>query len=359
MYSFRQPKTVRQLRSFVDAYKVLARVLPNCAGILAPLDDLSTGKQSQDQVTWDERSCEAFKRAQVSLSGSQTITPPQPGDQLLVVTDGAITHEVGAMLYVTRNGQPKLAGFFSAKLRERQVKWLPCEIEALSIALAIKHLSPYIIPSQHKACILTDSKLCVQAFDKLCRGEFSTSPRVSTFQSTASRFQASIRYLAGAANMPSDIASRNALPYENPSKCQVCVFVYQIKDSVVLRSHLWDIIGGKMKLPFTNRKTWLGIQSDCPDLRRRHAHFTQGTKPSKKATNIKDIKLNVATVSRDGLLVVPRDHPIATAQECIIIPRQVLDGLLTAVHLQLYHPSRSQLKTVVQQYFLHSTWIMS
>ena len=351
--SCQQPKTVRQLRSFVGAYKVLARVLPNCASILAPLDDLSAGKQSQDQVTWDERSCEAFKRAQVSLSGCQTITLPQPGDQLWIVTDGAVTHGVGATLYVTRNGQPRLAGFFSAKLRERQVKWLPCEIEALSIALAIKHFSPYIIQSQHKACILTDSKPCVQAFDKLCRGEFSASPRVSTFLSTASRYQASVRHLAGAANVPSDFASRNALPCENPPKCQVCVFVNQVEDSVVLRTHVSDIVEGKMKLPFTNRKTWLGIQSDCPDLRRTHAHLTQGTRPSKKATNIKDVKryLNVATVSRDGLLVVPRDHPIAAAQECIIIPRQVLDGLLTALHLRLHHPSRSQLKTVVQRYF--------
>ena len=114
-------------------------------------------KQSQDQVTWDEHSCEAFKRTQVSLSGCQTITLPQPGDQLWIVTDGAVTHGVGATLYVTRNGQPRLAGFFSAKLRDRQVKWLPCEIEALSIALDIKHFSPYIIQSQHKACILTDS----------------------------------------------------------------------------------------------------------------------------------------------------------------------------------------------------------
>ena len=114
-------------------------------------------KQSQDQVTWDEHSCEAFKHTQVSLSGCQTITLPQPGDQLWIVTDGAVTHGVGATLYVTRNGQPRLAGFFSAKLRDRQVKWLPCEIEALSIALDIKHFSPYIIQSQHKACILTDS----------------------------------------------------------------------------------------------------------------------------------------------------------------------------------------------------------
>ena len=42
----------------------------------------------------------------------------------------------------------RLAGFFSTKLRDRQVTWLPCEIEALAIAAATKHFSPCIIQSQ-------------------------------------------------------------------------------------------------------------------------------------------------------------------------------------------------------------------
>ena len=65
-------------------------------------------------------------------------------------------------MYVTRNNKLHLAGFFSAKLRSHQVTWLPCEIEALSIAAA-KHFSPYIIQSKTPACILTDLKPCVQS----------------------------------------------------------------------------------------------------------------------------------------------------------------------------------------------------
>ena len=49
--------------------------------------------------------------------------------------------------------------------------------------------SPYLIKSTKKACILTDSKPCVQAYEKLCRGEFSASPRVSTFLSVVIRYQ--------------------------------------------------------------------------------------------------------------------------------------------------------------------------
>ena len=137
------------------------------------------------------------------------------------MTDGSVKQcGLGATLYLMRNGKLKLAGFFSAKLRGRQIAWLPCEIEALSIAAAIRHCSPYIVQSVHNTSILTDSKPCVQAHEKLCRGEFSVSPRVSTFLSVVSRYQATIRHLAGAANVSSDFASRNAPTCRNNSaKC--------------------------------------------------------------------------------------------------------------------------------------------
>ena len=85
---------------------------------------------------------------------------------------------IGATMYAMQKGKLKLAGFFSAKLGGRRVTWLPCEIEAVSIASAIKHFSPYIVQSNHKDSVLTDSKPCVHAYEKLCRGEFSVSPRV-------------------------------------------------------------------------------------------------------------------------------------------------------------------------------------
>ena len=94
------------------------------------------------------------------------------------------------------------------------------------------------------------------------------------------------------------------------------------------------------------------VQSEGPDLRRTHAHLVQGMRPSKKLTNIKDVKryLQVASVADDGLLVVRRHEPLSPSRECIVVPRQALDGLLTALHIQLSHPSCHQLKMVVKRY---------
>ena len=106
-------------------------------------------------------------------------------------------------------------------------------------------------------------------------------------------------------------------------------------------------------MPFTSRPAWLSIQSECQDLRRTHAYLHQGTRPSKKLTNIRDVKryLRVATIAKDGLLVVRREQALASSRDCIVVPRGVLDGLLTSLHLQLEHPTRHQLKAVVNRHF--------
>ena len=351
--SCKLPETVKGLRSFIGAYKVLGRVVKNCSKIIAPLDDMIAGKSSQEHLSWTDDTVAQFAQAQSSLSTSKEIILPRPDDQLWIVTDGSVTkHGIGATLYVARNNKLSLGGFFSSKLRKHQVTWLPCEIEALCIAAAIKHFSPYIIQSKHQTCLLTDSKPCVQSIEKLCRGEFSASPRVTSFLSIVSRYQINVRHLAGTANIPSDFSSRNAQECKEP-RCQICSFINITEDSVVRTVQINDVINDTAHLPFTSRAAWRDIQSECSDLRRAHAHLKQGTRPSKKITNLKDVKryLNVASISRDNLLVVKRDDPLLPTKELIIVPRSVLDGLVTALHVKLAHPSKHQLLMVMKRHF--------
>ena len=96
---------------------------------------------------------------------------------------------LGATLSVTRQDYLLLEGFYSAKLSKYQVTWLPCEVEALSIAAPVKNISPLIIQSKHPARVFTDSQPCVQTIDRLCRSECSASPGVTSFLATVSRYQ--------------------------------------------------------------------------------------------------------------------------------------------------------------------------
>lgn len=82
------------------------------------------------------------------------------------------------------------------------------------------------------------------------------------------------------------------------------------------------------------------------------AHLKQGTRPSKKLTNIKDVKrhLNATSILKDGLLVEQCQQSLSPPTELIVVPRSVLDGLLAALNIKLDYPSKHQLQMVVQRH---------
>ena len=77
------PTTVRGLRSFIGAHKVLARVLPHCASWLTTLDDMVAGRASAESITWSDDLQLAFSNAQKALTSNKTITLPRPDDHLV------------------------------------------------------------------------------------------------------------------------------------------------------------------------------------------------------------------------------------------------------------------------------------
>lgn len=135
--------------------------------------------------------------------------------------------------------------------------------------------------------------------------------------------------MAGAAYLPSDFASRNTPECDDPV-CQVCSFTWSSLDSGVCKFTADEVMRGCAKLPFMKRSTWLGLQADCPDIRQTRALLQQGTRPLKKLTNICDVKryLSVATLAKDGLLVVRRHTPLAASTECIVVPAVQLKALV-------------------------------
>ena len=96
-----------------------------------------------------------------------------------------------------------------------------------------------------------------------------------------------------------------------------------MEDSVVCGVSVQDVLSGITKLPYSNRSSWRETQSECSDLRRTHAHLSRGTRPSKKATNIEDIKryLQVATIASDGLIVVRKTDPFSPCERMCHCPK--------------------------------------
>ena len=299
------PKTVRGLRSWIGAFRHLKPCLPRHATLLTELEATTAGRDSHAHIRWSEHLLEAFTRAQSALKGLKPITVPRPNDKLIITNDGAVTKGIGSVLYILRGDKMLLGGFFSAKLKPHQMKWLPCEIEALAISSSVQHWAPYLLGSLHATQILTDSRPCIQAFAKLCRGEYSYSARVTTFLSTLSRFHVRLQYIQGSMNLPADYQSRNPAECSEQS-CQICKFVADQTTSAVRNVSVSDILQGCSPVPFLSPMAWKSSQQDCRDLRRTYSYLSQGTRPNHKDNKIRDVKryLRACTIGKNGLLIV-------------------------------------------------------
>ena len=242
----------------------------------------------------------------------------------------------------------------TSQLKGTQKLWLPCEIEALSIGSGVRHFGPYIVQSKKVTEVLTDNKPCVEAYGKLKQGLFSASARVTTFISTISRYGVKLSHIAGQKNILSDYLSRN--PMVCDGNCQVCSFVEKSSLSVVQEVHISDVLSGSCAVPYTTRSTWYQSQQDCHILAQVSKYLAEGRAPPKKKKGMKEIKryLNVVKLSsspNDGLLVVPQEVALGRARQRIVVPRDILDGLLMSLHLQLQHPTKHQLKQIFHRGF--------
>ena len=340
------PATVTAMRSYIGAYKFFNRVIRGCAVHLDDLEKCIAGKQKTDKITWTDNLLQKFHDSQKALASAAVITLPKRSDQIIIVHDGSHAG-IGSVLYLKRCDSTKLGGYFSAKLKTHQIRWFPCEIEALSIAVSVAHFAPYIRDSIHCTQILTDNRPCVQAWSKMRRGEFSTSARVATFMSSLSEFNIEVHHISGAYNLPSDFLSRNPLSCDSQN-CQLCKFITDTENSVVRSVSVQDVLSGHVSVPFSNRTAWKNLQMECQDLRKVHAHLSNGTRPTNKNNKVGVLKkfLRNVTVARDGLLVVKQSQPFLPQSELIVIPLRLLHGLITSLHITLSHPTAHQLTNV-------------
>ena len=92
---------------------------------------------------------------------------------------------------------------------------------------------------------------------------------------------------------------------------------------------------------------------NCPDLRRVHAHLSQGTRPTNKMVKVTSVKryLRKVTISKDGLLVVRHSEPFLPEKELIVVPQNVLPGIMTSLHLRFNYPSLTQLRKLFHRSF--------
>ena len=170
------------------------------------------------------------------------------------------------------------------------------------------------------------------------------SLRVSTFLSTLSSHKVTVSHIPGKSNTISDYGSRHLIECHD-EKCQICKFVgSEAASPVVNLVTVSDVLSGNSSMPFFNKVAWRSVQHDCADLWRAYAHLSQGTHSSRKARNLKYMRryLNVVSIDNQGLIVVYKQDPGVPHRSLIVVPVNLLPGIITALHYRFKHASKHQ-----------------
>ena len=364
------PLTVKQLRSWIGAYKQLSACIKNYAIPLTRLEKLTgSDKSSSTRIEWTEELRKDFETAKQMINKLECVHTPTPDDVLNTYSDYSEEHKaVGGKLIIIRQVEGKKTklngGFFSARLNGFQTKWLPCEGESLACKLVLDHFRNYIRENKNVVHHFTDSLPCVHAFKRARMGAFSTSARISTFLTTLNSLNVEIHHKAGKDIQLVDYISRHPNSCSD-IKCQICKFVNeQVKigdNTAKLNSiQIQDVLSGKLNTPFLQRKSWLNAQQDDKTHTTLRKLIETSQAPDKKKTKSENTKLKLLfnlykegrlKLHNDGLITVNYLDPNGDQYQAISVPSVLFPGLIHALHLKMSHPSKLQLTKLVSRHF--------
>ena len=141
LQQFPLPDTQRKLREFLGLINFYHRFVPNCAGILQPLNAMLSHSLANDRVlSWTQLTTDAFKQAKEMLARATMLFHPKPDTLTSVMTD-ASNKAVGAVLQQKLGADWHPISYFSRKLNVAETKYSAFDRELLAVYLAIKHPS--------------------------------------------------------------------------------------------------------------------------------------------------------------------------------------------------------------------------
>ena len=359
------PKTVKQLRGFIGAYRQLSSTIKDHAVALSSLEKLVGGKPSREVIKWDSSLTEEFEKAKLSLTNIKSITIPSTTDFLHIYPDfSESANAIGSHLVIKTNDNKELnGGYFSIRLDDCQTRWTPCEKECLAIKLSIEHFKPFIQNSSNKTTIHTDNLICVQAWNRLKQGQISTSSKVASFLSSLSENNVDIFHFPGIKTKVADYGSRNPLPCKE-KRCQICSYAFEqttIGDlSKIMSVTVKDIESGSYNVPLHEKPAWLKIQKEDDTHRQLYRLITSGgLQPELKLRGHTDLKRmynlyrkGMLYLDNSGLITVKHvDTKSGIEYDAISVPTNIFPSILQSLHIKLNHPSRSQMQKFVCRHF--------
>ena len=200
-----QPKTKKQLRSFIGIVNYYRDAWIRRSHILTPLTQL-TGKNTKWE--WKKEHTEAFNAIKRVVAKETLLAYPDFSKTFEIHTD-ASDYQLGAV--ISQEGKP--IAFFSRKLTQAQRNMTVTEKELLAIVETLKEFRNILLG--HEIIVYTDHK-------NLTYKVFNTQ-RVMRWRLIIEEFSPTLKYLKGVNNPVADALSRLHLEATPQSECNSTV----------------------------------------------------------------------------------------------------------------------------------------
>ena len=201
MAEFRQPRTRKEMRSFLGTMSYYRRFIKGFAsysGVLSP----ATSKSAPNVVDWSSVMLDAFTQLKGALVSVCVLTIPSQEDCFVIHSD-ASGLGVGATLNVVREGVELPVAFFSRQLQGAEKRYSATELEALAIYKAVNFWDHFLYGQTFE--VYTDHKALVSLLKSR-----RLNKRLYGWMLKLMEFSCTIRWKPGKDNLDADGLSRQA-----------------------------------------------------------------------------------------------------------------------------------------------------
>ena len=229
-----EPRSVREVRSFIGMVGYYRRFVPNMSEIAEPLIALT---RKHAHFKWTEKCQVAFDFIKESLTTIPLLTYPDPNLPYTLYTD-ASDHCVGACLTQVSeiDGVEKPLYFLSHRLSDTQTRWATIEKEAFAIYFALKKLDHYLHGAEF--VIKCDHKPLKYVLDAPMQNR-----KIQLWALSIAGYNCQVEYIPGPQNMCADLLSRVPPSYfkDEPPELELDLDVDErTLEIAVLDSHQFD-----------------------------------------------------------------------------------------------------------------------
>ena len=200
LMDFPQPRTLKELQSFLGLANYYRKFIANFSHIALPLTD-ATRNNVQDNlrpIEWTESMQTAFDALKEALTSASCLALPDPDGEFEVTTDASEDAKaVGAVL--TQNDHP--VAYESTKLNSHQLNYSVHDKEMCAIMHALERWRPFLLGRHFK--IYTDHRSLVHF-----KTQSNLNQRQLRWQEKAADYDMEILYKPGKENVVADALSR-------------------------------------------------------------------------------------------------------------------------------------------------------